>query len=424
MLNRRQLLQSTIAGGLLGPKLAYAKRPRGGVLLEQKDFRFHNATVLDAKGTVYKNWGGEVKDGVLSLSKDITDGSDLEGKWVVPNFIDAGCTVGLYEVELESSTHDDSESSGSEQLMLIAGDGYNPLSETIPTIRANGIGSVILHPSLNRLVAGSMSLVHLAGITRSETVVPGRLSVCIGLGRVGKGNGGPSTRMGIAARLREIFTDMSPTPPPVKTPKWKKPPAVPELEGEEAIWRKVADGDIPVVFSAQRADDIELAISLITEFELSGMILGAAEAWIHAEALAEHNIPLLLGNLTVQPSSFEHLHARYDNAKILHDAGVQFAFRSASNHDARRLPSEVAVAVAHGLPFEAAIQALCFNATQLFPMDEPYVIGESETTVANFFICDGDPLQPKNEIHQMWIDGRQCDLRSRQTDLYEKYKDL
>lgn len=424
MLNRRQLLQTTIAGGLLGPKLVYAKRPMGGVLPEQRDFRFHNATVLDAKGTVYKNWGGEVKDGMLSLSKDITDGSDLGGKWIVPNFIDAGCTVGLYEVELESSTHDDSESSGSEQLMLIAGDGYNPLSETIPTIRANGIGSVILHPSFNRLVAGSMSLVHLAGITRAETVVPGRLSVCIGLGRVGKGNGGPSTRMGIVARLREIFTDMSPTPPPAKTPKWKKPPAVPELEGEEAIWRKVADGDIPVVFSAQRADDIELAISLITEFELSGMILGAAEAWIHAEALAEHNIPLLLGNLTVQPSSFEHLHARYDNAKILHEAGVQFAFRSASNHDSRRLPSEVAVAVAHGLPFEAAIQALCFNATQLFSMDKPYVIGESETTVANFFICDGDPLQPKNEIHQMWIDGRQCDLRSRQTDLYEKYKDL
>ena len=46
------------------------------------------------------------------------------------------------------------------------------------------------------------------------------------------------------------------------------------------------------MFSAQRADDIELAISLITEFELSGMILGAAEAWIHAEALAEASISL------------------------------------------------------------------------------------------------------------------------------------
>ena len=62
----------------------------------------------------------------------------------------------------------------------------------------------------------------------------------------------------------------------------------------------------------------------------------------------------------MQPSSFEHLHARYDNAKILYDAGVQFAFRSASNHDARRLPSEVAVAVAHGLPFEAVFR-LCVS---------------------------------------------------------------
>ena len=40
MLNRRQLLQMTIAGGLLGPKLTYAKRPMGGVLPEQKIFDF------------------------------------------------------------------------------------------------------------------------------------------------------------------------------------------------------------------------------------------------------------------------------------------------------------------------------------------------------------------------------------------------
>ena len=254
MLNRRQLLQTAIAGGMLGPRLASATRPLGGVLPQQKDFRFYNATLLDAKGMVQKNWGGEVKDGVLRLSKDIKDGSDLGGKWIVPNFIDAGCTVGLYEVDLESSTHDDSESSGSEQPLLIAGDGYNPLSGTIPTIRANGIGSVILHPSFDRLVAGSMSHVYLAGVTKAETVVSERLSVCIGLGRTGKGHDGPSTRMGIAARLREIFAEMSPTPS-VKQSKWRKSPDVPELTGAEAIWRKVADGELPVVFSAHRADE-------------------------------------------------------------------------------------------------------------------------------------------------------------------------
>ena len=295
MLNRRQLLQTAIAGGVIGPRLASATRPLGGVLRQQKDFRFFNATLLDAKGIVQRNWGGEVKDGILRLSKDIKDGSDLDGKWIVPNFIDAGCTVGLYEVDLESSTHDDSESSGSEQPLLIAGDGYNPLSATISTIRTNGIGSVILHPSFDRLLAGSMSLVHLAGITKAETVVPGRLSVCIGLGRTGKGHDGPSTRMGIAARLREIFSEMSPTPP-VKKSIWRKSSDVQELTGVDAIWREVADGELPVVFSAHRADDIELAMSLITEFELSGVILGGSEAWIHADALAKQEIPLLLVN--------------------------------------------------------------------------------------------------------------------------------
>ena len=177
MLNRRQVLQSTIAADCWDETVLCKKDP-WVVYYWSRRTRFHNATVLDAKGTVYKNWGGEVKDGVLSLSKDITDGSDLEGSGLCP-ISSTGCTVGLYEVELESSTHDDSESSGSEQLMLIAGDGYNPLSETIPTIRANGIGSVILHPSFNRLIAGSMSLVHLAGVTRAESVVPGRLSVCV-----------------------------------------------------------------------------------------------------------------------------------------------------------------------------------------------------------------------------------------------------
>ena len=163
---------------------------------------------------------------------------------------------------------------------------------------------------------------------------------------------------------------------------------------------------------------------MINEYKISGIILGGAEAWIHSKALAESKIPVLLGPVTVQPNSFEHLHARYDNAKLLHDSGVKIAFRSGQNHNSRQLPSEVAVAVAHGLPFETAIQSLCFNATQLFPLYDPYVLGENETAIANFFICDGDPLQPKNEIHKMWIDGHECDLRSRQTDLYEKYREL
>ncbi len=197
MLDRRRLLQTVIAGGVLGPKMVYAQRPLGGFKELQSNFRFHNATVLDSKGDLETNCGGEVIDGELYLSKSIVDGEDLQGKWIVPNFIDAGCSVGLYEVGLEDSTHDDSERDNSEQPLLIAAHGFNPLSEVIPTVRANGIGTVIIHPSIDRLVAGSMSIMNLAGLTRAETTYNEQVGLCIGLGGAGKGHNGPSTRMGL-----------------------------------------------------------------------------------------------------------------------------------------------------------------------------------------------------------------------------------
>ena len=40
MLNRRKLIQTTIAGGLLGPQLVHAQRPLGGVMSIQQSFRF------------------------------------------------------------------------------------------------------------------------------------------------------------------------------------------------------------------------------------------------------------------------------------------------------------------------------------------------------------------------------------------------
>ena len=424
MLNRRKFVQGMVLSGLVGTRSGWAQRPLGGIKDEQKAFRFYNATILDAFGVVQKNWGGEVVDGQLVLSQSIADGIDLQGKWIVPNFIDAGCTVGLFEVGLESGTHDHSEAKESEQPLLRASDGYNPLSEVIPTIRANGIGNILVHPALNRLVAGSMSSLHTVGVTRAEAVQDARIGLCIGLGGAGKGHGGPSTRMGIANRIRELFSELSPSGS-TETKWWKKEEKPAPKKGKEHLWQMVADGELPVLFSAHRADDIELALDIIQEFSIVGMLVGGGEAWLHADRIAAEKIPVLLGSITIQPNSFEHIHARYDNAKLLQEAGVQFAFRSGANHNSRWLPSEAAVAVAHGLPHAEAIKALCYNAGAFFPSVTPgFVLQQSTSGEANFFICDGDPLQPRNDIHRMWIKGKEVDLRTRQTDLYEQYKIL
>ncbi|MEC8278811.1 MAG: hypothetical protein VX026_13920, partial [Myxococcota bacterium] len=190
---------------------------------------------------------------------------------------------------------------------------------------------------------------------------------------------------------------------------------------EMQIWQDIRDGKKPIVFQANRVDDIDLAVRLITEYELHGVIQGAAEAWMVADAIAEAKIGLLLGPLDVQPNNFEHLRARYDNAALLHRAGVQFAFRSGANHDARMLPTKAAIAVAHGLPFGEAIKALTVNVSEILRI-EPLVGDIGDHT--SFFICDGDPLQAKHHIHRMWIEGQEVTLRTRQIELAERFRVL
>jgi hypothetical protein len=39
-------------------------------------------------------------------------------------------------------------------------------------------------------------------------------------------------------------------------------------------------------------------------------------------------------------------------------------------------------------------------------------------------VSDGDPLQARSRVTQMWIDGRPVSLRNRQTELFERYRTL
>ena len=129
------------------------------------------------------------------------------------------------------------------------------------------------------------------------------------------------------------------------------------------------------------------------------------------------DVPVLLGPTTVQPNSFEHLRARPDNPKILHEAGVFFALRSGYNHKSRALPAMTALAVAHGLPWKAAIEALCRNAYDILRLKRlPMLLREGYQADADVILCSGDPLL--QALNRCWISGREADLRSKHTDLY------
>ena len=141
-----------------------------------------------------------------------------------------------------------------------------------------------------------------------------------------------------------------------------------------------------------------------------------------ADQLAESGVPVLLDPLINLPYTFDQLGARLDNAAILYDAGVTIAFISgdASPHNARKLRQAAGVAVANGLPHDAALAALTTNPASIFGLPDGYGAIMADTT-ANLVLWSGDPLEVTTLAENVVLNGRLIPMVSRQTLLRDRY---
>ena len=177
------------------------------------------------------------------------------------------------------------------------------------------------------------------------------------------------------------------------------------------------------MIKAERADDILKALELVETMSWTRSCWERPRGTEVAGEIANLEVPVFLGPLTVQPSSFEHLQARYDNAKQLHEAGVALAFRTGSSHGSRNLRVSAGVAVAHGLPWKAAMHSLCRGAWAA--LDGPKKAGKLEFGApAHLVMTAGDPLQPRAAVQRVIIDGVETSSMTRQQRLYDRFKVL
>ena len=416
------MMQGMAAGICLSPRFSWATESDGYLEKTPKEQFFRNAVLLDSEGNIHKGVGMHLKEGrIVSLSTSILKGEDLQEAWIVPGFSDGGSTLGMYEVGLESGTHDDDESIVEERERLIPGYSFNPLSATVPVARTAGFTHSFLRPSVNGVVVGQTSLVRLAGLIPDDSIVIEGAGLVLAYTKGTQA----SSRMGLVPVLHDMLSKYGATKQKKGLFAKKDSDPYAGMEPVERVWSQVADKKIPLLISANRVDDIARVIALKEKFPVRMVLVGGAEAWMQAERLAEADIPVILGPLDVQPSSFGHLHARYDNAAILHEAGVQFAFQSRSNHNVRFLPSLSGLMVAHGLPFAQAIKALTVNIYDILQMERAVDLRLDESDLpASFFLCEGDPLQPRHAVLRMWIEGREVSLETRQTQLWKEFEVL
>ena len=88
----------------------------------------------------------------------------------------------------------------------------------------------------------------------------------------------------------------------------------------------------------------------------------------------------------------------------------------------RQLPHHAATAVAYGLDHSAALRSITLSAAEALGVADQ--LGSLEPGKrATLIITTGDPLEITTRITSAYIDGKAIDLRSKQTELYKKYRE-
>ena len=131
--------------------------------------------------------------------------------------------------------------------------------------------------------------------------------------------------------------------------------------------------------------------ALAERFDLRIVIIGGDQAWRVADSLAAREVPVVLGSMLSNPGRDRPFDAIYAQPAALAARGVTFAFSTGDAANVRNLPYHAAMAVAHGLAPDIALQALTQWPADIWGVGD--AVGTLEAgKVANLFIADGDPL--------------------------------
>lgn len=418
---------------------------------EQGTYAIRNAKIVTVTGATIERGTIIVKNGKIesvgasvAIPKDAKV-IDATGQSVYPGLIDSNTILGLTEVmSIVTGTNGtvDTTELGDFNPNVKAITAVNPNSELIPVARMNGVTTVMTCPR-GGLISGQCALMNLDGWTQHEMKLlsPAAMQMnypVMGFGGRGGGFGGgfqgapnDQQRQQRDRQLESLKKKLEDAQAYAQAREAEaKDKSLPHRSidlGMEALI-PVLKGEVPVFIAANSATEIKGAIELADKYKLKLVIAGGDDAIKVAKELKEKNIPVVLGSVNELPRGED---APYDEgyarAAELHKAGVKFAFATANASesgpgDVRLLPYQAGTSAAFGLPKDEALKSVTIYPAQIFGVDK--VIGSIEPgKLANLVITDGDILEYRTRIKQIFIAGRPIDMSNKHQRLNDKFKD-
>ncbi len=334
--------------------------------------------------------------------------------YVTPGLVDAHTVVGFSGIYNQPHDQDQLEKSDPLQPELRAIDGYNAREALVEWVRNLGVTTVHTGHGPGALVSGQTMIAKTGGETVDEVVVDSAFALAMTLGAtVSSGFKSPGTRSKGVAMLRKALVEAKNYGQSNKGSEEDDDdkPKARDLRKEALL--ALLDGEFVAMITANRAQEILGALRLAKEFGFRLILDGAAESYLVLDEIKSAGVPVILHPMMARASG-DRRNMSFETPVTLRDAGIPFAIQSGFESyvpKTRVILFEAAIAAAHGLSFEEALEAVTIAPARILGIANR--VGSLEAGKdADIVLYDGDPFEYTTHVCTVIIDGvvksREC----------------
>lgn len=345
---------------------------------------------------------------------------DAAGRFLLPGIIDTHSHMGVYPWPSSPATSDGNEATWPVTAEVRAADSIHVEDPAFERARAGGVTTVMVLPGSANLIGGHGAVLKLRRSARLTDLLfegaPAHMKMACGENpkRV-YGNRGqsPSTRMGSAARLRQVFTaareygekwERHAAKTAAAAEKGEDPPDPPERDLRKESLLAVIRGETHVHLHGYTVSDYTSFLRVFDEFGIRPRVLHhALEAYKMRDELKSRGIAI-----STWADWWGFKVEAYDgipqNAAICAADGINVAIHSDSSSGVQRLWHEVSKCVRWGLPEEEALRAITLNPAWQVGVHErtgSIEVGKD----ADFALFSRHPFDVTTRVDGTWIDG-------------------
>lgn len=322
----------------------------------------------------------------------------LSAKVVTPGLIDAHTVIGLNGYLNQPHDQMALDGGASFQPELRATDAYNAQELLVEVVRQYGITTIHTGHQPGALASGQTMIAKTWGKNVDEaTIVPtAMIAVTLGPGANAQGRS-PGTRAKQASMLRAELIKAQENLAKTEQPK--------DLKSQ--IMARVIKREIPLLVTAEAAQDISTAIRIAKEFNIKIVLDGVADGHLITNEIKASGFPVIVHATMARPGG-DRSNVSVENASKLRAAGIPVALQSGYEGyvpKTRIVLFEAAMAAANGLSQRDALATITIDAAKILGIDArvgSIAIGKD----ADIAMYDGDPFEFTSHCTGTIINGK------------------